>query len=482
MNHVQKVVKNAGILLLGRLTTYVLYFLFIVYTARCLGPKDFGVLSLGIAFTGIFSIFMDIGLSLLTVREVARNKDVAGKYLGNIIIIKIILIVLTFGLITIIINLLGYPKKTIVVMYLVAISVAVSALSQIFYAIFQAFEAMEYISFGQVLNYSLLLLGSLLVVRIGSSVYRFALLLLLASLITLLYCVTICTRRFAKPKIEINLSFWKATIREALPFGLSIIFITIYYYIDVVMLSLIIPDSDKVIGWYNAAYRLTLALLVIPSVYFASIYPIMSRLYKTSENLLKFIHERSLKYMVILAFPIGILITLLAESIILLTFGPEFKPSAIALQILVWSSVFIYMSQPFGQLVRSTNRQIIETKITAAGAILNIFLNLLIIPKLSYIGASITTVITEFFVLLAYILVFFKTEYSLKREFILDTGLKVLLSCLFMIIFIKLFEKVTVLPILVISALFGYFGVFCLIKGFNRDDLEIFKNILRGLS
>ncbi len=482
MNYARKVAKNAGVLLLGRLTTYVLYFLFIVYTARCLGAEDFGILSLAIAFTGVLSIFTDIGLSLLTVREVARNKDIAGKYLGNIIVIKIILIVITFGLIAIIANLLGYPKKTIVVIYLLALSVAVSALSQILYAIFQAFEAMEYQSFGQVLNNSLLLLGSLLIVKIGSSVYRFALLFPLVSLITLLYCIITCVRKFVKPKIEIDLSFWEDIIREALPFGLSIVFITIYYYIDTVMLSLMIPDSDKVIGWYNAAYRLTLALLVIPSVYFTSIYPVMSRLYKTSENLLKFIHERSLKYMVILAFPIGILITLLAEDIILLTFGSEFKPSAIALRILVWSSVFIYMSQPFGQLVRSINGQIIETKITAAGAILNTFLNLLVIPKLSYIGASITTVITEFSVLLAYILIFFETQYNPKGVFILDTGLKVLLSCLFMVIFVKLFEKVIILPVLVIAALFIYFGVFCLMKGFDRYDMQIFENVLRRLS
>jgi len=477
IHHIQKVVKNAGVLLFGRLATYVLYFLFTILAARYLGPEDFGVLSLAIAFTGIFGIFMDIGLNLLTVREIARNKNLTDKYLGNVIMIKIILIVLTFGLITIVVNLLGYPKKTMIVIYIIMASVAVSALSQIFYAIFQAFEDMKYIFFGQVLNYSLLLLGSLLIVKMSSNVYLFSLLILLVNLITLSYCITICTQKFAKPKIEVDISFWKTTIKESLPFGLSSIFITIYYYVDIVMLSLIIPDSDKVIGWYNAAYRLTLALLVIPSVYFASIYPIMSRLYKTSENLLKFIHERSLKYMVILAFPIGIMVTLLAENIILLIFGPEFMPSAIALQILVWSTVFIYISQPFGQLVRSTNKQMIETKITAIGAILNIFLNLLIIPKFSYIGASITTVITEFFVLLAYILVFFKTEYGLKRKLFLDTGIKAFISSLFMIIFITLFKNIVPLPILIILALFGYLGVFCLIKGFDRKDLEVFKAI-----
>ena len=74
IRHIRRVIKNAGVLLFGRLSTYVLYFLFTILAARHLGPEDFGVLSLAIAFTGIFGVFMDIGLNLLIVREIARNK------------------------------------------------------------------------------------------------------------------------------------------------------------------------------------------------------------------------------------------------------------------------------------------------------------------------------------------------------------------------------------------------------------------------
>jgi len=70
-----------------------------MYTARYLGAEGFGILSFALAFTGIFGVFSDLGLSTLTVREVACDKTLASKYLGNIAVMKIILVVITFGLI-----------------------------------------------------------------------------------------------------------------------------------------------------------------------------------------------------------------------------------------------------------------------------------------------------------------------------------------------------------------------------------------------
>ena len=54
-----------------------------MYTARYLGAEGFGILSFALAFTGIFGVFTNLGLSTLTVREVARDKSLASKYLGN---------------------------------------------------------------------------------------------------------------------------------------------------------------------------------------------------------------------------------------------------------------------------------------------------------------------------------------------------------------------------------------------------------------
>jgi len=92
MNTVQRIAKNTGALLASQIASYIIGFFFIMYTARYLGAEGFGInpfkkrlrkmlrISFALAFTGIFGVFSDLGLSTLTVREVARDKSLTSKY------------------------------------------------------------------------------------------------------------------------------------------------------------------------------------------------------------------------------------------------------------------------------------------------------------------------------------------------------------------------------------------------------------------
>lgn len=127
MNTVQKIAKNSLVLLASNIISKILGFFYVMYTARYLRTEGFGILSFALAFTGMFGVFADMGFSTLTTREVARDKKLANKYLGNIAMMKLILVTLTFGLIALTINLLGYPEQTIKVVCLIALSVVFTA-------------------------------------------------------------------------------------------------------------------------------------------------------------------------------------------------------------------------------------------------------------------------------------------------------------------------------------------------------------------
>ncbi|HEC88429.1 MAG TPA: flippase [Thermoplasmata archaeon] len=474
MNTIQRIVKNTLVLFLSKVISYLLSFLFIMYTARYLGAEGFGILSFAIAFTGIFAVFTDLGLNTLTVREVARDKSLATKYLGNIAIMKLVLVVVTFGLIALSINFLGYPKQTIKVVYLIALSVIFTSFSQMFYSIFQAYEKMEYQSMGQILSSVLILSGALFAINKNFSVVGFASIYLLVSAVVLSYSFTVCVWKFVLPKIEVDWSFWKPTIKEALPFGLTGIFVMIYYWIDSVMLSLM--KGNEVVGWYNAAYRLIIIPLFIPSILNIVIFPVMSRFYISSKDAFRFTSERYFKYMAIAGFPIGVGTTLLADRIILLIFGVGYMNSIIALQILIWSSVFIFLSGAFARLLETSNRQITITKITAINASANVILNLILIPKFSYIGASITTVITEFSALMLGIIACSKIGYKISKKDLLGLS-KVIIASLLMGIFIIYLKDLNLLFLILLAAVF-YFTVLYVLKEFEEEDIKVFQNII----
>ncbi len=113
MNTVQRIVKNTALIITASVATAIINFFFIMYVARYLGAGGFGILSFALALTSMFSVLIDVGLSPLTTREVARNKSLASKYLGNITVLKIFLAIIVFGLMALTVNLLGYPQPTL---------------------------------------------------------------------------------------------------------------------------------------------------------------------------------------------------------------------------------------------------------------------------------------------------------------------------------------------------------------------------------
>jgi O-antigen/teichoic acid export membrane protein len=477
MSTVRRIAKNTTVLLGAQVATYLLAFFYMMYAARYLGAQGYGILSFALAFTGMFSVVGDLGLYSVTIREVARNKSLAAKYVANVSLMKIILVAVAFGLIALTINAMGYPKETITVVYLFGVYVVFAAFTQMFYSIFQAFERMEFQAIGQMLSAALLLGGVIFAIKHGFGVIGFASLYVIASGIALSYGIAVMKLRFSNPAsapaakiMEFDWSFWKSAIKEALPFGLTTIFATVVYSISTVMLSSM--KGDAAVGWYNAAYGMVRVLLFIPSAWGGAIFPVMSRFYVTSRDSLRFSFEKSFKYLTILGIPIGVGTTLLAQRVILAIFGVDYSNSILALQILVWSSVSVYVSSSFAYLFQALNRQIIQTKIAGICMILSVTLNLILIPKYSYIGASAAAAATDLTSAALYFVWGWKIGYSLFNKNSARIVAKVLISSALMGVFIVYFHNLTLLALVPLATL-SYFVVLCIIRGINKEDVDL---------
>jgi O-antigen/teichoic acid export membrane protein len=483
MNTVQRIAKNTAALMIAQVASYLLSFFSMMYIARYLGVAGFGILSFALAFTAIFAVFGDLGLSPLTVREVARDKSLAPKYLANVALMKIILVVITFGAIALTINLMGYPQETIRVVYLLALSVIFAAFTQMFHSIFQAFERMEFQAIGQMLNAALILGGVIFAIRHGFGVVGFASLYVIASGIALAYSFAVMKQKFSNPAsasatkaMEFNWSFWKPTIKQALPFGLTSMFVVSYYYADTLILSSM--QGNVAVGWYNAAYKICLALMFIPAALNTAMFPIMSGLHGSSQGSFSLSFDKYLKYMVILGVPIGIGTTLLAPRFISLIFGAEYAESAGALQILVWSIVVAFVATPFATLFSTANRQAIVTKVTICCTVLNIILNIILIPKYSLVGASVATVVATSAYLVPFYIWSIKIGYGIPMKKIASILIKVMISGGLMAIFIAYFKDLS-LAALVPSAAAVYILVLLVLKGIDGQDRDFVKRLLR---
>jgi O-antigen/teichoic acid export membrane protein len=471
MSTARRIAKNTTVLFIAQMITYVLGFFITIYTVRYLSVDGFGILSTALALTGILMVFMDLGLGTLTVREVARDKSLTKKYVANTTIMKLILSFSTFLLTVLTVYIIGYPEVTKTVVYILTISYIFNAISSIFYSIFQSYEKMEYQSVATILNSVVMLIGTLLAIYFGLDVIAFAMVYLIANGVNLIYNFIVYAWKFYLPKIEVDLDFWKPTIKEALPLSVTSIFSMMVFRVDTVILS--IMKGAEAVGFYNAAYRLMEALIFFPAVYTTSIFPVFSALYVSSQKPLKAAYEKSFKYLTILSLPIAVGTTLLADQIILLIFKSTYIPSILTLQIVIWVLPFTFVNYILGSLLTSMNRQYTVLKITITCLVLNVGMNVILIPLYSYLGAAIVTVITDAF---SVALSFYVVSRLVSRVPVHKIIIKPVIACLIMALFI-LFFKTNLFVVIILSTVI-YFAVLIALKTFTPEDYDLFRQIL----
>jgi O-antigen/teichoic acid export membrane protein len=180
--------------------------------------------------------------------------------------------------------------------------------------------------------------------------------------------------------------------KQALPFVIGYGLFAIYYRIDVLMLS--IYQGDTPVGIYSAAYKLTDPLLFIPGALASTLMPIMSKQYLGDKEKLNSTYLLSTKYILALMLPVFFGIYLLSEDIITFLYGSEFSGSVTALQILSFTIIFNSLNSIQSSLLTSANRQEFTTFSIGICCVLNIVLNMILIPNYSYIGASFATLVS----------------------------------------------------------------------------------------
>ncbi len=393
MNTAKRIAKNTAVLTTARIISMILSLVLTALIARHLGDINFGKYSFAFAFTSLFVILSNFGLHTLALREIARDKKLAPKYLGNIFPIKIILSIVVFGLIVVTINLLNYPSDTKLAVYIMGLYIIMTSFTQFHISVFRAFEQMEYEALTTVLGRVVLLSLGLIVLFSGGGLIAIIFVFLIGAIFEAVFTLSLLTRRFVKFRLQWDIKFLKHLMKKALPFGLAGIFGVIYFRIDMVMLSAM--KGDAAVGWYSAAYRLLEGVVFIPAFFAASLFPVMSKFFVSSRSSLKLYYSKSVEYLLFIAIPLVIGTTILADKIIVFLYGIEYANSIIALKVLIWAVFFIFLNYIMGTVLVSINRERLNLVNSGFCVLLNISLNLFLIPSLSYVGASIATIITE---------------------------------------------------------------------------------------
>ena len=473
MSKIQTIFKNMSWLLISQIITSICAFIWTMLMARYLGVEKYGILGFAISFTTILGMLDDLGISSHIVRHIATDYGSAPKYLGNAIPIKLLFSTFKIILSIVILLIMGMNKLTITITLLFSIEMIFKSYIYLLNGTFQSFEIGKYQGIGNIMLNVSTLIFILITIYTDLGIYGITFSYIIANLITIIYEYYILNKRVVKPKYEVDTEFCKKITMASIPFVVTGLLSTIYYSIDVIMLTNMIGDYAT--GIYNATYKLISVLTLFYGIYTAVIFPVMSKFFKNDKELLLISYEKSIKYLMLVIIPLAIGTMFYSADIIHLIYGQQYHDASSVLSILIWTVCLLFISGAGNTLLNASYKEVTVTKIYAIAAIFNIILNIILIPYLSYIGAAITTVLSDVLIVAIQTYIIYKLGHRPNKKLYSDL-IKIIIgsSILGIALYFLNLNMWVAIPIGMII----YFAIVYLLKVFDNDDTYVIKEIL----
>lgn len=408
----KKYFANTSWLFFERILRIVVTFVVAVFVVRYLGPKDFGLYSYTISFAWLFAAISTLGLESISTRELIKYPDKRDEINGTVFILRLAGSVACIILTAIVLLLIGESASTTILILIFSGSF-----------IFQSFSTIEYYFRGIVkAKYNAYALSASV---IFSSLLKILFIFLKAPLIYFIVAASLEYLVLAIGLVVVykynNLSVfnWKyskeiaiSLLKDSWPLALSGVVVMIYMRIDQVMIKNMM--NEEAVGYYSAAVRLCEAWYFIPVTLCNAIFPAIVNAKNVSE---KFYHNRMQKLYDLLswlAIGIAVPVTIFSDQIIQILFGSDFASAAPVLTIYIWAGIAVFLNVASSQYLINENFTKLTFLRTSIGMIVNVVLNIILIPVYGIIGSAIATLIS--YTIVTFILAFHK---DFKLQFIM---------------------------------------------------------------
>ncbi len=468
MTLVYRIAKNTAFIILGSFIAKAINLAVSFLLARYLKPSGFGTYSYIFAYLGFFGIISDMGIREILVREIARRPERTDELIGVGMILRVFLSLVAIILASSIVVVINNSLEVKQLIWLASLGMLFS-FSALYKVVFQVKLKWEFVTLCDTLDGLIKLSVFLFLIVKKAPLSYFIVAIVLMSMASW-GIIAFFSRNFVKPKWKISFPLWKELLKNSWPLAITTFFIIIYNRIDQVMLFQM--KGDKEVGLYSAAVRLVEGLNIIPFAFIGSVYPVMSRFFKSEQDSFEKTVFLSFRYLMTVMVPLATLLFIITTPLIHLIYGKDYAGSGGAFLVLVWSAVWVCFVAITHYILNATNKQNLNFYLTGTTAGMNVLLNFLLIPSFGIVGASIATLISYgtgplvggFLPATRYY--FRKGFRSITRPFIA--------SLLSGFISWKLFGEnfYAVIPFVVI-----YCVLIWIIGGINREDLIIWKKV-----
>ncbi len=461
MSTARNIARNTIVQFTGKIIGSILAVFTLAIILRYLGQTGFGKYTTIITYTSIFSIMADLGLYLIVTREISKPGANEEKLLSNAFTIKLTAAIIILVLACLVSPLL-YSGIIIYGIIIAAFSFIFVLLNQVLIGLFQKYFDMSSVAIGEVVGRIIWLIGAYIIAKFDMGLLWLLFTVVLSNLANFLI-VFISSRKYVKIKLAYDKILWKKIIKMTAPLAFSVIFNLIYFKIATIFLSIMKEESD--VGIYGAPFKVLESLIAFAAIFAGLLLPLLSRYYKEDKDKFLNIFKKGINVLIIFVIPMCIGTIYFAQEIMALAGGDEFRGSAEVLKILIFAVGAIFFSHVFGNTAIACHQQKKIMWIYMSVALLSVILNLILIPKYSYFGASIAVTASEISVALAIlILIYIKAHVAIDFK----TLSKSIVSAGGMLVILYVLPPWYFLINACLASVV-YFALLFLLKGFSKE-------------
>ncbi len=365
-----------------------------VLIARDLDLEGFGRFTLIFALLGLMSVVTDMGIGRIALSGMLEDPDGdPGAFAGTYIVLRTVMGLVGYGLVMVVVVLLGYPSEVVQATAVAAIVIVLATPSSALEVVFQSRMRMGVVGVagvtGQVAQFAL---TAAIAASGGGTVLYYAIPAVLAEVVMLAWKIP-AARRLMRIRLRVDLRVWRRLLVEAIPLTLGIGLATLYYRVDSVMLSKL--DTFEAVGIYGVSYKF------IDIVHFAGTavtVPLLTLLVRAwPDDVAEFRSVLRRGAMIIAILGGGGVVGLVGFAAPLTTalYGADYAAGEHATRLLVLAEFLALFSTLGLTCLIAMSRHRIYPAVMLVGLTLNVGANLVLIPRYSYEGAAAATLGAE---------------------------------------------------------------------------------------
>ena len=418
-NTTTKVAANTIYQVVGKVISMSITMLAVIIITRTYGREDYGAFSLMQSWPALFFVIVDFGINAVAARELSRDWSKANKYLGNILVIRFLFSLLLVVFLSIALSFFPYSlelKNGIRLGLFILVTQSLYSTTNIFFQVKLKYDlsTIAYIC-GYIVIFLLIIILSGLKIDIMWVNFSYV----VGGVITFILSLLFLKKLSVVPIFSFDKNLFKYLITSSLPIGIMFIFSQMSFKEDALMLSILkLPSSYELsntesVAIYSLAYKVFEVLLVLPTFFMNSVYPVLVLDMEKGESILKKTFSKVIRFSLFSGVLVGLLGIIFAPLAIRILGGEGFNQSIDVLKILSGGIFIFYLTSPISWLIMTLGYQKYLPWIYFVSFSFNMILNLIFIPKYSFYGASWITVASEFIVLIL-LLIFARKSWRLK--------------------------------------------------------------------